>query len=153
MPLVNAIVEFIQKLFQWWFVVMPWEQAIHVRAGKNVKLRGAGLYLRIPFIDTVFKQTTRMRMMDSPMQTISTKDGTCITIKSVIGYSIKDVMLVYNTVYHPEMTLSSMSMGFIGEFVRSNNIGEITPSAIEKEIQDKIQAQNYGLSGLTIKIT
>lgn len=153
MELVNTITAFLAKLFQWWFTVMPWEQAILVRRGKNARLLKAGLYLKIPFIDTVYIQTTRMRMIDTPMQTMSTKDGNTITIKSVIGYTIDDVQTLYNTLHHPEMTLSSMSMGYVGDFVRGKNIDEITPSAIEEFVSGKINAKEYGLKDLSIKIT
>ena len=153
MELINTIAQFINKLFQWWFLVMPWEQAIFIRAGKRVRLVGAGIYFRIPFIDAVYVQTTRMRMMESAMQTISTKDGSSITIKSAIGYTIKDVMLVYNTLYHPEMTISSMVMGEIGEYLRINNIEDITPIKIEEFVNKKINGSQYGLSDLNVKIT
>lgn len=102
MEILNIIASFSNKLFQWWFTVMPWEQAIRIRRGKTVRLLGAGLYLKIPFIDAVYIQTTRMRMVDMPIQTVSTQDGTTLTIKAVIGYSIKDVQLLYNTLYHPD---------------------------------------------------
>lgn len=153
MGIINAIAEFLQKLFQWWFTVMPWEQAIHVRSGKHVKLRAAGLYFRIPFIDAVYKQTTRMRMVDTPMQTISSKDGTCVTIKSTIGYKIKDVQKLYNTLYHPEMTLNSMSMGFISEFIRKTNMADITPASIEAYVKSNINSESYGLADFSVKVT
>lgn len=152
MELVNTITAFLAKLFQWWFTVMPWEQAILVRKGNIVKLLNAGLYLKIPFIDMVYLQTTRMRMIDTPMQTISTKDGSSVTIKSTIGYSINDVMKLYNTLYHPEMTLTSLAMGFIGEYVRANSISDITPSQIEEFVNSKITAEAYGLKDLQVKI-
>lgn len=75
MEVINSIAAFISKLFQWWFTVMPWEQALRIRKGSKVTLLGAGLYFKIPFIDAVYVQTTRMRMIDTPMQTMSTKDG------------------------------------------------------------------------------
>lgn len=153
MGLLNAITEFLTKLFQWWFTVMPWEQAIFIRRGRKVKLLGAGLYLKVPFIDAVYIQTTRMRMVDAPMQTMSTKDGSTVTIKSVVGYTIEDVRTLYTTLYHPEMTLNSMAMGFIGEFVRSNSISEISPLAIEQFVNSKIEASKFGLKNLSVRIT
>jgi len=153
MELFNVITNFLVKIFQWWFTVMPWEQALLIRNGKHVKLLGAGLYLKIPFIDTAYIQTTRMRMIDIPMQTISTKDGSTVTIKSAIGYTINDIQILYNTLYHPEMTLSSMSMGFVGEFIRENLIENIHPKQIEDFVNSKIIAENFGLKDLTIKIT
>lgn len=153
MELVNTITAFLAKLFQWWFTVMPWEQAILVRKGNRVKLLNAGLYLKIPFIDSVYIQTTRMRMIDTPMQTISTKDGHTITVKSAVGYKIADIQTLYNTLYHPETTLVNMTIGTIGDFVRSKDVIEITPSLIEKFVNDNIKASDYGLKDLSVKVT
>ncbi len=153
LEILNTIAAFLNKLFQWWFTVMPWEQAIHIRRGKVIKLKGKGLYLRIPFIDSVFIQTIRMRMVDAPVQTVSTKDGHTITIKSAIGYAIGDIQKLYNTLYHPDMTLTSMVMGYIGEYVRDNEITAITPKKIQEVISGKISAEQYGLKDLDVKIT
>lgn len=153
MEFINSITAFLSKMFQWWFTVMPWEQALRIRKGSNVRLLNAGIYIKIPFVDSVYIQTTRMRMIDSPMQTMSTKDGHTVTIKSAIGYIIGDIQILYNTLYHPEMTLSSMIMGYIGEFVRGNNTEEITPNQIEQFVNSKIIAFDYGLKDLTVKIT
>jgi regulator of protease activity HflC (stomatin/prohibitin superfamily) len=153
MEIFNSIAGFISKLFQWWFTVMPWEQALRIRRGKQVRLLNAGLYFKIPFLDAVYVQTTRMRMIDTAMQTMSTKDGTTITVKSAIRYIISDIQTLYTTLYHPEMTLSSMTMGFVGEYVRSNEISEIAPSKIEEFVNDKMDATRYGLKDLSIKIT
>lgn len=153
MELINTITIFIGKLFQWWFTVMPWEQAIRVRKGKNSKLLGPGLYMKIPFIDSVYIQTTRMRMIDTPMQTVSTKDGHSLTIKSAVGYKIADIEKLYNTLYHPETTLVNMVIGTIGECVRSQDVLEISPSYIEKCVNSIIEASDYGLKDLSVKVT
>ena len=74
MEIVNQIFVFIGKLFEWWFTVMPWEQAIFIRAGKGERVLGKGLYFKIPFIDRVYIQQTRLRIIDLPVQTVSTLD-------------------------------------------------------------------------------
>lgn len=153
MELFNSITAFIAKVFQWWFTVMPWEQAIRVRRGRNVRLLGAGLYLKIPFADVVYIQTTRMRMIDTPMQTMSTQDGNTITIKSSIGYSIADIQVLYSTLYHPEITLNSMAMGAVGEFIRKTKMQDVSPKEIEDFVSGKIEAEKYGLKGFSFKIT
>lgn len=132
---------------------MPWEQAIQVRKGNIVKLRGAGLYFKIPFIDSVYVQTTRLRMIDGSMQTMSTKDGLTVTIKCVLGYAIADIRVLYDTLYHPEMTLQSMVMGLIGEYVRANNVADISPPGIEKVMKDGIDEQKYGLKDVSVRVT
>ncbi len=153
MEIINSIFAFLSKLLQWWFTVMPWEQAIRVRKGNITKVLNAGLYLKIPFIDSVYIQTTRMRMIDIPMQTLSTIDGNTITIKSAIGYTINDIMILYNSLYHPEMSLSSMVMGYIGEYVRKNAIAEITPENISLSVNSQINQENYGLKDVSVRIT
>jgi hypothetical protein len=141
------------KLFQWWFTVMPWEQAIFIRKGNQVKLLGAGIYFKIPFIDVIYIQTTRMRMIDLSYQTMSTKDGKTITIKSAVGYGIENVLTLYNTMHHPEMTLGSLVMGYIAEFVRSKNYAELDPVDIEKYANRKMSKIKNGLKDINIKIT
>jgi regulator of protease activity HflC (stomatin/prohibitin superfamily) len=153
MEVINSIAAFISKLFQWWFTIMPWEQAIHIRKGDIVKLRGAGLYFKIPFIDSVYIQTTRMRMVDTPMQTMSTKEGLTVTIKSVLGYTIADIRVLYDSLYHPEMTLNSMVMSYISEYVRANNVSDISPFSIEEALSGKIDGLKDGLKDVTVKIT
>lgn len=153
MDRINQIFSFIAKLFDWWFMVMPWEQAIFIRAGKNSKLLYAGLYLKIPFIDTIYIQTTRMRMIDVPIQTMSTKCGKTVTLKSAIKYEIEDVLMLYNKMCHPEMTLQSMAMSLISEFVNKTNVEEAAPPLIEKYVNENINGQQFGLKNLEIKLT
>lgn len=153
MEIVNQIFVFIGKLFEWWFTVMPWEQAIFIRAGKGERVLGKGLYFKIPFIDRVYIQQTRLRIIDLPVQTVSTLDGKTITIKSVIGYSIKDMFKMYNTISHPEMTLSGIVMGGISEHVINTNSKEVSPLSVEKFLLDKLTETDFGLGDLSIKIT
>lgn len=153
MEILNSIAAFIQKLFQWWFLVMPWEQAIQVRRGNIVKLREAGIYFRIPFIDNIYVQTTRMRMIDTPMQTVSTLDGHTLTIKATIGYTICDIEKLYNSLYHPEMTLCSMAMGCVGEYIRDKKVEEVSPALIERHTNDTLTQTKFGLRDVQLKIT
>lgn len=117
MELVNQVFAFIAKFFEWYFVVMPWEQAVFIRSGNKVRVLDKGLYFKIPFVDRIYIQQTRLRNIDSPMQTVSTLDGKTLTIKSLIGYSIKDVYKMLNNLSHPDTTLSGMVMSRIAEYV------------------------------------
>lgn len=132
---------------------MPWEQAIFIRRGSQVKPLGAGIYFKIPFIDVVYIQTTRMRMIDLSYQTMSTKDGKTVTIKSAVGYGIENVLKLYNTMHHPEMTLGSLVMGYIAEFVRSKQYEELQPIDIEAYANSKMSTLTNGLKDINVKIT
>ncbi len=153
MELINQIVAFLKQLFDWWFLVMPWEQAVFVRAGKKTKILNDGIYFKIPFIDKVFIQTRRMRMIDVPMQTVTTKDGKPITIRSAIGYQIKDIFKLYNTISHPEINLSSLVMGAVANYIVSRDLTDISVSGVEEEIRKEFDKMDYGLSDMTFRIT
>ncbi len=132
---------------------MPWEQAILVRRGKNAILLKGGLYFKIPFVDFVFVQTCRMRMIDCPVQTVSTKDGKTVTLKSCVGYSIGDMQLLYNKMSHPEVTLISLSMAHVAEYIRSSNISEISPEKLEASVNAKLNVTAFGLTDVSVRIT
>lgn len=153
MELINQIITFIKQLFDWWFLVMPWEQAVFVRAGNKTKVLDGGIYFKFPFLDKVFIQTKRMRMIDVAIQTVTTKDGKTITIKSAVGYSINDVFKLYNTISHPEISLCSIVMGKVTEHIRNNNSLDITPHKVEQEVSNSFNSTDYGLTGFTFTIT
>lgn len=153
MNLLQSITDFFYKIFNWWFTVQPWEKAIHTRRGKDVRIKGPGFYWQIPFIDKVFIQTTRMRMVDIPMQTMTTKDGVTITVKSALGYAIDDIQKLYLTLYHPEITLCSMVLGKIGEAIRENNAKDISPTMIEESIHKMDEYKSYGLINVKVNVT
>jgi regulator of protease activity HflC (stomatin/prohibitin superfamily) len=153
MELINNISQLFSTLFCWWYTVSPWEQAIHIRRGKLKAIRQGGLYFKIPFIDVVYVQTTRLRMIDGSMQTLTSKDGVTITIKCSFGYAIKDINKIYETLYHQDMTLGSLIQGTIGEIIRTTDSKEITPKKIEQEVLKIVDANKYGLKDCLIRIT
>lgn len=153
MEIINAITQFISKLLQWWFIVMPWEQAIHVRRGKHSRVLGKGMYFNIPFVDQVYIQTTRMRTIEVPMQNVTSKDGVCISLNSYVGYVIADIMILYQSLYHPERTLSSVMQGYVSEYIRSENAQDITLEKLEAYCLGKVSSFDYGLKDITFRIT
>ena len=153
MGVINQIFEFLSKFFEWYYVVMPWEQAIFVRAGKNEKIVTKGMYFKIPFIDRVYIQQTRLRVLDLPVQTVSTLDGKTVTIKSVVSYCIVDMVKMYNSISQPEITLGGMVMSIISENVTTNKSEDVSPEIIEKLLLENLNGESYGLGELSVKIT
>lgn len=153
MTAVNEIFGFLGKLVKWWFIVMPWEQAIFIRSGKKTKLLGPGLYFKIPFLDLVFLQTIRTRMVDIPFQTITTKDFKTLTIKTTIGYSISDMFKLYNTLAQPEFYLASLTSSHVSDFIVKSNFVEISPLTLENYVNSKMNAEQYGLQDFKMHLT
>lgn len=153
MEIINQIIGFIKNLFDFWFVIMPWEQAVFVRAGSRVRILNNGFYFKLPFLDKVFIQSKRMRMIDVPIQTISTKDNKTVTIRSCISYSIDDIYKLYNTIAQPEMTLSGIVMSNIAQYMRSVDSTTASALAAEKYVNQKLNNESFGLKDVSIKVT
>lgn len=153
MEIIGQLVQFIKEIFSWWFIVTPWEQAVFVRAGKQTKVLKAGFYFKIPFVDQVYLQPIRLRTIDMPMQTISTNDGKTITVKSVLTYSITDIFKLYNTISHPETTLSGIVMSQISNYIRSTDYVAMNTEQMEIDIVKRLSGNDYGLGDLSVRIT
>lgn len=152
----NNIKEFFQYVFnsfKFWIIIQPWEQGLRVRSGKHIKKMKGGIYFRIPYIDSLYVQETRLRVADLPIQTLTSKDISTITLNGAIGYSISNLETLYKTLYTPEKTISNMVMSEIADFVFSNNVTDVNPIKIQESILKKLNDQNYGLKFEYFKIT
>jgi regulator of protease activity HflC (stomatin/prohibitin superfamily) len=69
------------------------EVAIKTRFGKPVEvIREAGLHFKAPFfIDQITKLDTRKQLVDSPLETVLTKDGQQVLVKAFMLWQIEDV--------------------------------------------------------------
>lgn len=153
MNYIGQILEFIQRFFIWWVQIMPWEKAIHVRLGKHTRVIGAGVHLRLPFIDRVYVQTTRLRVVQLPPQTVTTADRHAVTIITSLGYTIENIEKLYQTLFHADQTLANIMMAAVAEIVASTNLSELMPAIIEKGATDGLDAGDYGLKFDYVKVT
>lgn len=145
--------EYLFNAFKIWVIIQPWEQGIRTRNGNSTKLLNKGIYFKLPYFDSVYVQESRLRIGDTPTQTVTTKDGKTITISSAIGYSIDNIEQLYNTLYHPETTISNISSSETATYIFSKNADEINPTEIEKVVLEKLNSLDYGLKFEYFKIT
>lgn len=132
---------------------MPWEQAIRVRFGNRVKLLNAGFYFKIPFADIVYCQTTRLRMINMPIQTLSTRDEKVISVALSGGYQIIDMQRMFETCQHPEMVVQNIIMSAVSERVSTNILSDLSPSEIETHVREAILAgSEYGLGKFQVNV-
>lgn len=152
----NQIKDFFEyafNVFKIWVIIQPWEQGLIVRNGKGIRKVDGGIYFKIPYIDSVYVQETRTRMVQACIQTLTTKDGKTITLNSAFGYKIKDLEMLYSSLYHPEGTLTNMAMGYVSDFIWTHDAKDITPFGIEKSVLDKLKSVDYGITFEYFKIT
>jgi len=153
MEYIGRLLDLIRKIFVWWVVIVPWQQGVRVRGGKQVRILRAGMHFRFPLYDQIYVQDTRLRVLQLPPQTVSTKDGRCLTIVACIGYAIEDIHKVFETLFQPESTLCNMVQGDIAEYICRHTLAENTPLLIELEIFERLKKHEYGISFEYMKIT
>lgn len=153
MNYIGQIFDFIQKLLVWWVTIMPWEKGVHVRMGKKIKVLDGGLHFRIPFIDRVYVQTIRMRVVQFPPQTVTSKDGKTITLMMNMGYTIENIVKLYQTLYHADQTLSNMMQGIIANEIYKRDLIDCIPNELEAAIQKNMDGDDFGLNFKYINIT
>jgi regulator of protease activity HflC (stomatin/prohibitin superfamily) len=146
------IIDYLFNLIKIWVIIQPWETALKVRLGKKIIILKKGIHFKIPYFDSIYKQENRLRIVSMPIQTVTTKDFKTITIDSAIGYSIVDIKKLYETLYHPEMTIINIVMSEVSKVIYSNNLDEISISNIEDEILKKLHILDYGLKFESYKI-
>ena len=130
MSFFQGILHVLSQLVSWWFVVLPWEQAVRVRAGNRVRLYEAGLHFRVPFIDYVWIQNTRRRASGVDAQTLSTRDGKTVTVAGSLAYRVDDVMALQKSLHQAAQTLAQIAAGACSKYVITHSFAECTPEAI-----------------------
>lgn len=150
---VQQFFEYLFKSFKIWVIVQPWEAGIRVRNGNYIKKLNKGIYFKIPYFDSVFVQEIRLRVVEMPMQTLTSKDKKTITLNSSIGYSIKNIEKLYQSLYKPEMTLQNIAMSTIAEVLSKEESDNVTPDFLENRVIEQLKNEDYGLEFEYFKIT
>lgn len=152
----NQLVELVRqffRLFKLWVIVSPWEQALRVRLGKHVSLLDAGIHLRIPVIDLVFLQSTRMRLIGTDRQTVGTADHKTASFAAALGYEICDLELLYRTLHHAEDTLRNLIRSSVARDISTHKADELDPVSLADRVSKSLDLEEYGLSGGRVFIT
>ena len=143
----------IGQLFHWWIVVLPWEQAIRIRFGKRIKVLRAGIHLKVPVIDVIFRQSVRRRTTLIRQQTMTTLDDKVITIGGGVNYSIENILLLYDSLDQASDVIETEFMGAISKYIRNRKLNDCRPGKMEEEIRKQIDFSGYGLSRMELFIT
>lgn len=153
MNALGVLIQNIGNLFTWLVIVAPWEQALRVRLGKRVVLLNAGCYLRIPFVDRVYRQTVRQRMFVIRPQVLTTLDRKTLSMSGAIGFRITDLHMLFNTLHDALDTIESQIASTIAGYVATHPLSECDPKNIEVHVSEKISLSRFGLDGQEFRLT
>ena len=132
-------------MFTLLYTVQPWEQGIRVRLGKHTILQGPGIHFKLPFIDIIYIQNTRVRMMNTHNQTISTTDGKSLSLAGSVRYKIKDILLLHKTLHQAEETICQEIQSLVAQYVMTHCLEACSPVNIQGYVNTHINLLPYGI--------
>lgn len=133
------------EAFKWFYILQPWEQALRIRLGDKIIKHEGGLHFKVPYIDFIFKQNTRLRLSEVPAQTVTTLDGKTITLSGALSYRVGDVEPLYMALHMAENTLTRQVHGIISRYIAWHEYAECSPEQVMTHVDSKLDMDKYGL--------
>ncbi|MDE7169195.1 MAG: slipin family protein [Mucispirillum sp.] len=124
-------------------VLKEYDRAVIFRLGRFAGVRGPGLILLIPFLETMVKVSMRTIVMDVPPQDIITKDNISVKVNAVVYFRIispeKSILEVADVYYATSQLSQTTLRSIVGQFDLDDLLS--SRDKINKEMQKVIDAQ------------
>ncbi len=144
---------FVVNLFQWWVVITPWEQGVRVRMGRHETLLRAGIHLKLPIIDKVYKQPIRLRAQFVKGQTVTSADGKTLTIAGAIQYEIVDLLRLYRTLHNAHDVIEQKVQATLALYCAGVDAEWITPECLRDEVKQAVDLTTFGMRSRGYTVT
>ena len=118
------------------FTIDVWEEGIVLRMGKLHKTVKPGIYLKLPFLDTVWTYNVITQSIDIPPQSVTTADGFNVVVKGIIRFTIWDIKLFLTTITQPADVLTDTTGGMIREIIESTKWENIVD--VDKKLTSEV---------------
>lgn len=145
--IVDIILSFLNDILPF-FVVKTWQESVVLRFGKVHRMRGPGIYLKIPFVDEPLNTAIVTTTIETPAQTLVTSDGQDVTLRSVIKYRISDVVAYTTEIYDATDAVMDFTQGSIMREVNTHTYDECRAvEAVSATITKKVRSEvkKYGI--------
>ena len=133
----NEFFAWLSRLFQGirpYVIVLPWERAVRVRCGKWTKVTGPGLRFRLPYFDDYVIVNTRLRIIPTSAQTISTRDGKPVTIVAYVGFRIIDPMRAMMRLQNPDASCAAFAATVVSRYITEHDAAAIRIAEMERAL-------------------
>lgn len=146
------IINAFSKPLKWWVVIAPWEKGLRVRFGKTVKELNPGPHFRIPFLDRIYVQPSRLRYAAYSGHTISSKDEKVFSIGIAVRYRIENLKQLYLTIADPEATIYLAAISAISDYICSSHSDQVTPKSISEIADNAVKEVGKGMEDLKVSV-
>ena|SRR5690606_27067327 len=146
MEILKQLWDKLSSVFNWLFVVLPWEQGIRIWMGREEQILGPGIHYKVPFLHTAYKQHVRLDFISMSPQTLTTKSGETLTLSIMVGYVVDDISKLYNSVTEISGALTGFVSSRVAAFVSSRFLYECKPQDIEDHIRSQFMETEWGIT-------
>lgn len=153
--IIDFILQFLTDFLPF-YVCKAWQKGVVLRFGKVHRIQDPGIHFKIPFVDDIINQIVVTTTIETPVQSLVTKDGQEVTTKSVIKYSISDCILYTTEIYDATDAISDFTQGHIMDQVNNHDYAECRDTgALSNVISKKVRAEvrKYGIHIEQITVT
>lgn len=133
----------------WNFLLEFWPVRIIDAGAQGVKFRQngsaetlmPGWHLFIPKLQRIVEIECQYQNVDCGLQSLTTEDGTEVTISLNVGYEITDLSLMWVSFQHLDTSLKNMARGHAAEIFCSTDWEAVLqdPTAVQEEILDALK--------------
>ncbi len=137
------------------FIIREYQEAVFLRNGKFKKVLSKGIHFKYPFVDEYIQQHIMLTTLTLPSQSLVTKDGKDIVIKSVVKYRIKDVKVFCLELFDSVDAISDISQGIIKEIIMDRDWDSCISNDIDNLLTKKIRSEvkKYGVEIEQVTLT
>lgn len=138
-------------------IVNEYERVVIFRLGRLSGIKGPGLFLIIPIIDTVVKVDLRVVTIDVPKQNVITKDNVTVDVDAVVYYKVVEPSSAVNEVENYRYATSTLSQTTLRDVIGQIELDELLSNReeINKDIQEMLDVSTdpWGIkvTGVTLR--
>ncbi len=138
--LIDLIVTFIHDILPW-KIVDQWEQGVHLRTGKFVRIVNPGLNWKIPFFDQILTTPVITQTVNLSPQTVTSVDEKSVVLSSIVRYHIYDVEKFLLGVMHANDVLVDTTQGIIRDVVEGSKWDDLYDlgKVVTPEVNDQVE--------------
>ena len=139
-----------ERIYGLWPVrlVADWEQGVRIVFG-NIKstltstngIGGRGVHFFWPFISMIITEDCNIVVVETALQTVSTKDAKEATFSMGVKYRIRDLKLVYAKIHDQEETVLEQvrsTAGLVARSIRWEELPDKFGPTVEAEVKKKM---------------
>jgi len=137
-------------------IAAEWERGLVFRLGKYHGIRGPGLFVVLPFFDSVRKVDTRIRTLDIPHRQAITQDNVPLRIDGVIFMRVDDPAMAVIRVQNYEEALQEYARTALRDIVGAMTLDQILVDreGLGKRVEEMVETEidGWGLEVAGIRI-